>query len=331
MRSEETAVAFLSLVITLLLEQLRALPSANPVYASVRQVSSWAERNLNAGQPRHGFYAWLFVVVGLTLLVGALYSLLASVSSLLALALNIVVLYFTLGFRQFSHHGTEIQIALANGDLAAARRELTAWKQVSDPTYTAADLSPEEVVRQAIEHGLLLSQRHVFGVFFWFVVLPGPMGAVFYRLSEHSARVWNRPPAPPTPPDRFGEFARRAFAWIDWAPARLNALGYAIVGDFEGAIYCWRQVSRRAAVTPATGVPVPDARTLILAAAGGALGLRLMSTSEAARYFDEAGNEGAGLAEPGPASVRAVVGLVWRALLLWLSILLLVTLAHWFA
>ena len=44
-----------------------------------------------------------------------------------------------------------------------------------------------------------------------------------------------------------------------WAPARLTALGYAIVGDFEGAIYCWRQVARQ---TPPAGEPVPDARTL---------------------------------------------------------------------
>jgi adenosylcobinamide-phosphate synthase len=319
-------LAWLSLVITLLIEQARALPNANPVYASVREVSSWAERNLNAGRPRHGFYAWLLVVVGLTLMVGAVYSLLASISWLLALALNVLVLYFALGFRQFSHRGTEIQIALANGDLAAARRELTAWKQQSDPAYSAADLSPEEVVRQAIEHGLLLAQRHVFGVFFWFVLLPGPMGAVLYRLAEHSARVWSRAPAPPTPPDRFGEFARRAFAWIDWIPSRLTALGYAIVGDFEGAIYCWRQVARQ----PSTdGLPSPDARTLVLAAASGALGLRLMPEAEAARHFDEAGNEGAGLAEPRPPAVRAVVGLVWRALLLWLGLLLLLTLAHW--
>jgi adenosylcobinamide-phosphate synthase len=321
-------LAWLSLVITLLIEQARALPGANPVYASVRQVSSWAERNLNAGQPRHGFYAWLLVVVGLTLVVGALYSLLVSINWFLGLALNVAVLYVSLGFRQFSHHGSEIQIALANGDVAAARRELTAWKRLSDPAFSASDLSADEVVRQSIEHGLLLSQRHVFGVFFWFVLLPGPMGAVFYRLAEHSARVWSRPPQPPTPPDRFGEFARQAFAWIDWAPARLTALGYAIVGDFEGAIYCWRQVTRR----PHEGVPPqPDARTLILAAASGALGLRLMPEAEAAHYFDEAGNEGAGLGPPRPVAVRSVVGLVWRALLLWLALLLLLTLAKWFA
>lgn len=321
-------MSWLSLVITLLLEQLRPLPAANPVYSSVRQLSAWAERNLNAGRWQHGVYAWLLVVVGLALAVGAVYTIAISIHWLLALVVNVAVLFFALGFRQFSHRGTEIQVALANGDLNAARRELTAWKQQMDPAFSAADLNQDEVVRQAIEHGLLLSQRHVFGVFFWFVVLPGPIGAVAYRLAEHVARAWNRPTPNVTPPDSFGDFARRAFAWIDWAPARLTSLGFAVVGDFEGAIYCWRQVSRQ---QPVDGMPVPDSRTLILAAASGALNLRLMPAVESARYFDEVGNEGAGLAEPSAPALRAVVGLVWRTLLLWLVLLLLLTLASVFA
>lgn len=321
-------MGWLSLVITLLLEQLRPLPASNPVYGSVRGASAWAERNLNAGRWRHGVYAWLLVVVGLSLAVGALYSVAMSIHWSLGLVVNVAVLFFALGFRQFSHRGTEIQIALANGDLAAARRELTAWKQLSDPAYSAADLAQDEVVRQAVEHGLLLAHRHVFGVFFWFVLLPGPVGAVFYRLSEHVARAWNRPLTGLTPADHFGDFARRAFAWIDWVPARLTALGFAIVGDFEGAIYCWRQVTTQ---PPSNGLPTPDSRTLILAAASGALGLRVMPAADAARYFVETGNEGAGLAEPSVMALRAVVGLVWRATLLWLALLALLTFANWFA
>ena len=321
-------MGWLSLVITLLLEQVRPLPAANPVYGAVRQVSGWAERNLNAGRRRHGVYAWLLVVIGLALVVGAVYAVASSINAVLGLVVNVAVLFFALGFRQFSHRGTEIQIALANGDLNAARRELSAWKQQSDPAFTAADLPQEEVVRQAIEHGLLLAHRHVFGVFFWFVVLPGPMGAVVYRMAEHVSRVWNRPPPAGTPPDRFGHFARRAFAWIDWIPARLTSLGFAIVGDFEGAIYCWRQVSRHAA---ADAAPAPDARTLILATASGALGLRLLPSAEAVKQFDEVGNEGAGLAEPTAMALRSVVGLVWRAMLLWLVLLLALTLARWLA
>lgn len=321
-------MAWLSLVITLLAEQLRALPVDNPVYVEARRLAAWAQRNLNAGRPRHGFYAWLLIVLGSAVASGALWSIAMSINWLLGLAVNVTVLYFALGFRQFSHHGTEIQIAVTNGDIAAARRELTAWKRGVDPGFSASDLSAEELVRQAAEHGLLLSQRHVFGVFFWFVLLPGPMGAVAYRLAEHVARGWNQPPAPPTPADRFGEFARRAFAWIDWAPARLTALGFAIVGDFEGAIYCWRQVARGVSTD---GMPQPDSRTLLLAAASGAVGVRLMPEAESVRHFDEAGNEGAGLAEPSTPALRAVVGLIWRALLLWLALLLLLTLAKWIA
>ena len=52
---------------------------------------------------------------------------------------------------------------------------------------------------------------------------------------------------------------------------------------------------------------------------------------QSARYFDEVGNEGAGLAEPRAPALRAVVGLVWRTLLLWLVLLLLMTLASLFA
>ena len=78
-------------------------------------------------------------------------------------------------------------------------------------------------------------------------------------------------------------------------------------------------------------MPQPDSRTVILAAAGGALGSRVLGSAEAARYFDEAGLEGGGLAEPGPGLLNAAVGLVWRALLLWLLLLLLISLANWLA
>jgi adenosylcobinamide-phosphate synthase len=56
-----------------------------------------------------------------------------------------------------------------------------------------------------------------------------------------------------------------------------------------------------------------------------------MNTVDATRYLDEVGNEGAGLVEPSMATLRSTVGLVWRALVLWLALLLLLTLVAWFA
>src|SRR5690606_39763557 len=52
------------------------------------------------------------------------YQLLASVHILAALAFDVAVLYFTLGFRQFSHHFTEIQLAIKASDLDRARQLL---------------------------------------------------------------------------------------------------------------------------------------------------------------------------------------------------------------
>jgi adenosylcobinamide-phosphate synthase len=316
-------VGWIALLLTLLIEQVRPVPARNPLYAGAAWVADGAERNLNAGSPRHGVYAWLLVVAGAAIATAIVYAFAASVSWFLALALNLLVLYFTLGFRQFSHPFTEIQIAIANGDLNGARGELTAWKSQSQEGYSAADLEADEVVRQAIEYGLLLAHRHVFGVFFWFVVLPGPTGPVFYRLADYVARRWNRPTRSTLPIDEFGRFAQKAFAWIDWAPARMTALGFAIVGDFEGAIYCWRKVKG------VGGFPGVDARAVVLGAASGALGTRIMDANASARYFDEPGQEGAGLREPDSNTPRSVVGLVWRGLILWLIVLLALSLAGW--
>ena len=320
-------VGWIALVLTLVLEQVRPLPVRNPVYAIAGAIAEAAQDGMNAGRRRHGMYAWLLLVGGAVVLVGAAYAFALSISWWLALLVNVVVLYFTMGFRQFSHRLTEIQIALANGDLAAARHELAQWKAGIEEAPVAAEVDADEIVRQSCEHGLQLAHKHVFGVLFWFVLLPGPIGPILFRLAEFLARRWNRPSGGVLPADRFGEFARRAIAWIDWLPARLTALGFAIVGDFEGAIYCWRKVTRPPSI--AAGLPQPDSRTVILAAAGGALGSRLLTSAESTRHFDEAGLEGGGLAEPGAGMLNAAVGLVWRALLLWLALLLLITLAGW--
>lgn len=320
-------MAFVALIITLLLEQVWPLPARSAIGAAAESVADGAERNLNAGRRRHGMYAWLLVVVGSAVAAGLVYVVAWKVSVFLALAINVVALYVTMGFRQFSHPITEIQLALAAGDVDTARRELTAWRRQDDPTFDAPDMQVDELVRVTMETGVLLSHRHVFGVFFWFLVLPGPTGPILYRAAEYVARRWNRPAPAGATVDRFGTFAQRAFAWIDWLPTRLTSLAFAIVGDFEGSIYGWRQVSRVAAPVP--GQPAPDARSVLLSAASGALGVRLMTAAEAARIFDEPGHEGGGLAEPEPRRLQSGIGLVWRALVLWLALLLLVSLAAW--
>jgi len=317
-------MSWIALILTLLLEQVRATPSGNPVYAGAAAWADKVARNLNAGKARHGCYGWLLVVGLGVLLTLVLFELARSWFWLPALAVDVAVLFFALGFRQFSHPITAIQTALEQGDPEGARRRFTQWRRATDPQFDPTELSEAEIARQSIEFGLLASHRHVFGVLFWFLVLPGPSGAVLYRLSEYLARHWNRPPAlveAGVAPDQFGVFAQQAYAWIDWLPARLTALGFAIVGDFEGAAHCWRHL------TVDSRPNVTADRTLILAAASGAMGVRVLSAVDSARYLDAAALEGAALAEPGPEALRSAVGLAWRAMVLWLVVVLLMTMA----
>jgi adenosylcobinamide-phosphate synthase len=251
----------------------------------------------------------------------------------LALVFDVLLLYLTLGFRQFSHYFTDIRDALDRGDENEARRLLAEWRHLD-----ASELPRTEVLRHVIEHALLAAHRHVFGVFFWFVVLSavglGPMGAVLYRMAEFSTRYWGyRQRAIDAPiNDNLLALSRRLFEWIDLVPARLTAFGFAVVGNFEESIASWR---RDAPLWqhPNEGV--------ILAAAAGAVGVQLGGaaapgvTPDRSKTFSAGGEAGMADALGSTAGAQAqaghlhsVVGLVWRSVVLWMLLVALVTLAN---
>ena len=335
-------MGLLSLIIALLVEQLRPLSSANVAYNAVRGTAEALERNFNAGEKQQGVLAWFILVAPLTIFAWLIYYLLLRVHPFLGLAWNALIVYLTLGFRQFSHYYTDIQLALADNDLDRARSLLTEWKRASDPKFSAADLVLSDICRLAIEEALVASHRHVFGVFFWFVILPGPAGAVLYRLADYLARRWNQSTRglnDAAPIEPFGLFAQRAFQWIDWLPVRLTAIGFAIVGNFEDAVFCWRNHLQQWADL---------SRGILLAAGSGALGVRLGQTAgpparnvtaaslasavdpvAAAVSSDPAAEMMPGV-EASPAALQSAVGLVWRSMLLWMLLLLLLSVAGLF-
>ncbi len=325
-------MGFLSLIIALLVEQVRPLHSHNVAYNAVRGTAEALERNFNAGEKQQGMLAWFILVLPVTLFAWLIYFLLLRVHPFLGLAWNALLLYLTLGFRQFSHYYTDIQLALADNDLERARALLTEWKRAADPSFSAADLVLSEVCRLAIEEALVASHRHVFGVFFWFVLLPGPSGAVLYRLADFLARRWNAP-SRNAPLEPFGHFAQRAFQWIDWVPVRLTAIGFAVVGNFEDAVFCWRNHLHQWA---------DASRGILLAAGTGALGVRLgpaarnvpdlsmPSTIDPTAVGYDAASDAMPGVEASPAALRSAVGLVWRSMLLWTLLLLLLSVAGLF-
>ena len=49
-----------------------------------------------------------------------------------------------------------------------------------------------EIAKAAVETALARAQRELFGVVFWFVVLPGPCGPILYRLAAELETRWGR-------------------------------------------------------------------------------------------------------------------------------------------
>jgi adenosylcobinamide-phosphate synthase len=289
----------LAVIAALVIEQWRPLGERKSVSATLAAWAASLERAFDGGERRHGMVAWLVGVLPPVIAAAVIYWLLCAVSGVLALAFDIAVLYLTLGFRQFSHSFTGIQLAIKAGDIERARGLLEQWRGA-----TGVVRSREEVIRLAIEEALIAAHRHVFGVLLWYLILPGPSGAILYRLAAYLAARWK-------PKGAFGAFARKAFHLLEWPAVRLTAASFALVGDFENAVYCWR--------TQARVWPDPDTG-IVLAAGAGAMGVRLGMPAQEVDGLQPRPELGSGEDADGP-FLDTTVGMLWRALVLWVAVL----------
>jgi adenosylcobinamide-phosphate synthase len=338
-------LSVLAVLIALLLEQARPLPPLTSLRGGYQQWAAFIGRNFDAGLGRHAVVVWMLTVALPVIGVAAIHMVVASFSLLLAFAIDVAVLYLTLGFRQFSHYFTGIREALDQGDEPRSRQLLAQWQQVD-----ASELPRTELLRQVIEYAVLASHRHVFGVMFWFVLLAtlgfGPAGAVLYRLSQVALQHWARRhpiDGEPVSPNVL-ELAQRLWTSIDYVPARLSAFGFAIVGNFEEAVASWRRDASMWS-HPNDGA--------VLAAAAGAVGVQLgasahrsgpaATVASAGDAGSPAGHGGVSLvvadqnlnppgltagAPPQMGHLQSVIGLVWRSVVLWLLLLALLSVAN---
>lgn len=317
-------MSFAAILIAIGLEQWRAFGWRRDIERGFVGFARWLERALNGGTFQHGVLAAVAAIAPPVLVAVILFWLADAMHPLLGLLVNVVALYALMGFRRFSHAISAIVAALKSGDLTMARRALGAWRGGS-----TLDLDSEDVARLAIERGLIDAYRQVFAVLFWFVVLPGPAGAVLYRAAALLAAQWRgtEPGVEPTPlvqsREAFGRPALRFLALLDWIPVRLTALSFAVVGDFEDAVACWRTQAQRWAEQEG-GITIG----VLLASGAGALGVQLGGMLPTLTGDPDVRPE-LGAGESVEADVLpSAVGLVWRALILWLLLILMLTLAN---
>ncbi|HJX58168.1 MAG TPA: CobD/CbiB family protein [Thiobacillus sp.] len=303
-------MAFFSVLAAMAFEHLRPLRQPLSYYQHYSRLTRWLERRFNAGEFSHGAIAWALAALPLLAGVWLVFVLLDGISPILGWMWNVVVLYFTLGFKYFSDTAEQIARLLRAGDIEDARARLDAWRDGD-----ASQFSADELARVAIEQVMAASHRQMFGVLFWFVLLSslGPVGAVLFRSASILARRWENATG------RFGGFARRAFHAINWLPARLTALTYAVAGNFEDATYCWR--------TQASAWPEPE-EGVVLAAGAGAMGIRLgqgVNVGGETVWRPELGTG----QPPDADCIDSAISMIWRGLAIWLVAGLLVVIAGW--
>jgi adenosylcobinamide-phosphate synthase len=305
-------MSFVTLLIALLLDRARPLPDTSAPLGWFRRYADRLAHDLNAGKPVHGTVAWLAAVCPWVLVALVVFYILYYANPVLGGLWSLAVLYFSLGFRNLTQALKEIYAALHAGDLDRARELVAGWRGES-----ASEYGETEIAKAAVETALARAQRELFGVVFWFVILPGPSGPVLYRLAAELDSRWGQRREEAFGP--FGRFARRAFLALDWVPARLAAIAFAIAGNFEDAISSWR--------SQAPAWPEPE-MGVVLASGAGAMNVQLGGALPREGGVDMRPDLGEG--DPADAEhLQSTIYLLWRALVVWLAVLLLITLARW--
>lgn len=258
-----------------------------------------------AGRPQH--VRRLSGVAALVLLV------LPPTLAILGLALvphgwviEVLVLYLAIGLSSLGSHGRAVEQALERSDLDVARRAV--GMMVSRDTGT---MNERKVAAATTESVLENGSDAVFGAIFWFL-LAGAPGVVAYRLVNTLDAMWGyrteRLAA-------FGWAAARLDDVMNWIPARLTVLTYALVSTAPlRTLVCARRQGGR--------TESPNAGR-VMAAGAGALGVRLGGPAVYHGRPRRRPRFGLG-ALPRAVDIRRAVRLVRYGAVLWVLAVLLV-------
>jgi adenosylcobinamide-phosphate synthase len=268
----------------------------------------WAqyfERRLNADTTRSPLAQRLLGALAVTAAVGPWVLLVAVAGALPALHYWVAVaaLYFSLGHQSLRQHAQRVHKALEAGNLDEARVQVS--YMVSRDT---AKMDARAVAAATVESVLENGNDAVFGALFWFVVAGAP-GVLLFRLSNTLDAMWGYRTSRYL---YFGWAAARFDDLLNFVPARLTALTYALIGSTRSALHCWR--------VQAPQWDSPNAGP-VMAAGAGALGVGLGGGAYYHGEWEERPPLGLG-APPDAGSIRAALRLVRSGVVLWLLLVM---------
>lgn len=285
-------------VVALLLDRGLGEPGRWHPVVGFGRLAATLEQRLNT-PPDRGIARGALAAGVLLLPIAALaWLLIWSLPGFLVPVAEVLGLWLALSLRGLKEHGLAVATPLAAGQLDAAREAVA--RIVS---RDAGQLDEQGVATAATESMLENGADAVFASLFWYLVAGLP-GVVLHRMVNTLDAMWGYRNERFL---RFGRLAARLDDVMNWAPARLTAATYALLGNSRQAWLCWR--------TQASAWNSPNAGP-VMAAGAGALQVRLGGAApyrEGIRQRPELGT-GAGATA---GSIRSAVALVERGAWSW--------------
>ena len=184
------------------------------------------QKHSHLTQRTAGLIALLLMITPFTALIYML-----SQWSMINTIISPIILYFCIAANSLKQHAMNVFQALEteNIDLAKKRVAMIVSRQTEKMT---ADDVRKATIESVLENGA----DAVFAPIFWFIIA-GPAGAILYRLSNTLDAMWGYKNQRYI---HFGWAAARFDDALNWIPARLTAFSYALLGQTQLAINCWK-------------------------------------------------------------------------------------------
>ena len=289
-------IVLIALLVESFMTNLSELRRTDRVWSYV----DWMREKLSQYGHADSVLGFVIVVTLPLLAVWLIYAMLAGVLGLFSFLFSLLVLVLCLGPRDLLSDGEQVVDALQRQDSEAA------CLYASDLLDRQVAEQPLQLV-QTVKEGIFIQGNvRILGVLLWFVLLGpvfGPVGALMFRFSYllKTRLVSENNP--------FANASRELYRVLFWLPARVCVLCFAIAGNFVDTMSYWYGFS---------DLWKRDSEEFVIVSGVGAL-----------RYDSRLDKENLQAEEADVNSIRHAIELVKRAVIVWVVVLALLTLAGW--
>lgn len=261
--------------------------------------SDWLRQQLEQWSLRNDTVILLIILFIPVLIIAFIYERLDDALTLLGFAFSVAVFVYCIGPRDVHNRASKYVETLERGEQQAANS--LALEILEDQPQP----DEEPLLFRKINETLLIATNNNFlGMVFWFVIL-GPMGAVIYRLNEVLLKSLNRQSNAQT--GGFYQSTQLLFSILNWIPSHLTAVTYAVTGSFVDAIHQWKIHKSYDHLDPNA------ANNMLIDTGFGAIHIEADN-----KVFDGQ-------------TIHDVLGLCRRTIIVWITVIAILTLAGWTA